>query len=523
MRLLILIWVYLCVVPIAAAQLMTPISYEGVQRVDSKDITSTTLTIYPDNLGLVRETRTIDVPAGVVDIRFFGVSDMIIPQSAVLEEFEGLRLERNFDSDLISPAKLLDQSVGKMLTIRRLNPVTGVSDLVRAELISAAPEANGTMSAVFSTADGVEGYQCSGLPESIILSTLPEGLHSVPVLSTRVTAKTAGPKNITLSYMTRGLSWAADYRMDVEEEKNEVELLGWLTLTNKTSKSFQNTDLAVVAGTLNQVTDNDQSNHTPKWKRVATCFLNTFGPITPTVVFQGVSSGAFTSGGGGGGDEIVVTAAKRATVREAVQEDLGDYKLYRAPQAVSVKPYQTKQIAFLSKGNVALKQANKHRWTLSEMQADVGSGLPVKSRLVYELDNSQDGNLAVPLPQGTVRVMSQSTEGLHIFIGEDKITNKAVGLPIDLEVAESFLVTARFYDIEDGDDRVEANVDIRNATDKEIIAEFDFDLLKSIKIQRGRKRTSLSKGNKVYSITVPAETTATFSFKAEVEVEVEVR
>ena len=91
MRLLILIWVYLCVVPIAAAQLMTPISYEGVQRVDSKDITSTTLTIYPDNLGLVRETRTIDVPAGVVDIRFFGVSDMIIPQSAVLEEFEGLR------------------------------------------------------------------------------------------------------------------------------------------------------------------------------------------------------------------------------------------------------------------------------------------------------------------------------------------------------------------------------------------------------------------------------------------------
>jgi len=283
---------------------------------------------------------------------------MIIPQSAVLEEFEGLRLESNFDSDLISPARLLDQSVGKELTIRRLNPVTGVSDLVRAELISAAPEANGTMSAVFSTTDGVEGYQCSGLPESIILSSLPEGLHSVPVLSTRVTSETAGPKNITLSYMTRGLAWAADYRMDVEKDKDEAELLGWLTLTNKTSKSFQNTDLAVVAGTLNQVTDNDQSNHTPKWERVATCFLNTFGPITPTVVFQGVSSGAFTSGGGGGGDEIVVTAAKRATVREAVREDLGDYKLYRAPQAVSVEPYQTKQIAFLSKDNVALKQAN---------------------------------------------------------------------------------------------------------------------------------------------------------------------
>ena len=522
MRVFILFWILWLAIPIAVAQPLTPADFDSVQTVDTKDVSSTTLTIYPDNLGLVRETRTVDIPAGVVDIRFFGVSDMIIPQSAVLEEFEGLRLEGNFDSDLVTPAKLLERSVGETLTIRRLNPVTGTSDLVGAKLVSAAPDVNAGISAIFSTADGVEGYQCSGLVEAIILSGLPEGLHSVPVLSTRVVAETAGPKEIKLTYLTRGLSWSADYRMDVEEGKDEVALLGWLTLTNKTSKSFKETELSVVAGSLNQVTDSNQSNHRPSWDRVANCVLHKNVQTQDQQVFTETvfaSVQAYTTADFGGvSDEIIVTASKRASVREAKQEDLGDYKLYRAPQAVSVEPYQTKQIAFLSKDNIALKQNDKYRWTMSEMPGDVGSGHPVNSHLVYELDNSEDGNLAVPLPKGTVRAMSQTQDGLNIFIGEDTITNKSVGLPIDLEMAESFLVTAQFYDIvDDNDDKVEANIDVRNATDKNITAEFDFDLLKNIKIKRGNKRTKLSKGNKIYSFTVPAVTTRTISLKAEVQ------
>ena len=520
MRVFILFWIYLLAIPIAIAQPFAPTTFDAAQSVDSKDVASTSLTIYPDNLGLVRETRTVDIPAGVVDIRFFGVSDMIIPQSAVLEEFEGLRLEGNFDSDLITPAKLLERSVGKTLTIRQLNPVTGKSNLVRAKLVSAAPDVSAGISAVFSTPDGVEGYQCSGLAEAIILSGLPEGLHSIPVLSTRVVAKTAGPKDITLTYITRGLGWSADYRMDVEEGRDEVELLGWLTLTNKTSKSFQETELAVVAGTLNQVTNNNSSNHRPNWDRVANCVLHRHVVTDQNIVVQAASipvSASYSSFSGGGADEIVVTASKRAVVREATQENLGDYKLYRAPQAVSVKPYQTKQIAFLSKDNVTLKQANKHRWTMSEIRGEVEQGHPIKSRLVYELDNSQDGNLAVPLPKGTVRAMSQTQDGLNILIGEDTIKNQAVGLPIDLEVAESFLVTSQFYNIEDGDDKIEASVDVRNASESKVIAEFDFDLLKNIKLKRSNKRTSLSKGDKIYSFIVPAETTITFSLKAQVQ------
>lgn len=513
MRAVILTGIYLLAIPLAVAQNTSHAPSLDVQFVDSKDISSTGLTIYPDNLGFVRETRTIDMPAGVVDLRFFGVSDMIIPESAVLENFEGLRLEGNFDSDLISPAKLIERSVGQTLTIRRVNPSTGVTDLIRAELVSAAPNTSSSVSAVFSTAEGVEGYQCSGLAESLILSNLPDGLHSVPVLSTRIVTKTAGPKDITLTYMTRGLGWSADYRMDIEKGKSEVGLLGWLTLTNDTSKSFKDADLAVVAGKLNQVSARYKPNGST-WNPVVNCLMGE--PVSETVELPPGNpiSASYSFGGGGGGDEIIVTAAKRAEVREAKQEDLGDYKLYRAPQAVSVEPHQTKQIAFLSKDNVALTEENKYKWVLSNIKRGESIETPIRGRLIYELDNSLTGNLAAPLPRGTVRVMSQTDNGLHVFIGEDSITNKSVGVPIELKISDSFLVTAQFFEVDESEDKVEIRVEVKNATKKKITAEFDFDILKDVKIWRGKKRKSLAKDNKIYALTVPAEKTETFTFKA---------
>ena len=520
MRRFVLIWLYLLTVPIASAQSIAP-SSDGVQSVDSKDITSTALTVYPDNLGMVSETRTVNVPAGVTDIRFFGVSDMIVPQSAILDEFEGLRLEGNFDSDLITPAKLFKQSEGQVMTIRRLNPVTGQSDLTEATLVSAAPDANGAISAIFKTADGVEGYQCSGLAESLILSNLPEGLHSVPVLSTRVKADTAGPKDITLTYLTRGIGWAADYRMDVVKDEDEVALLAWLTLTNQTSKSFKDADLNVVAGELNQVTDRNAANHRPQWDRVANCILHRYvSRHENRVVVQAAPAPPPVSDSyaAGASDELIVTATRKvAKVRVAKQEDLGDYKLYRAPQPVSVEPHQTKQIAFLSKDNVEITTTNKYRWKLSELRGSDAEGLPIKSRVIYELDNSKDGNLAVPLPEGTVRVMSQSEDGQHIFIGEDKISNKPIGVPVDLEVADSFLVTAQFREFEEHDDKFEIGVEVNNATESTITAEFDFFPYESVKIQRNNKRISLAKGDNLYAFKVPAETTAEFTIKAKLD------
>jgi len=425
-------------------QELAPLGTEDVRTIDSRDVQSTALTIYPDNLALVRETRRLIVPAGVVDIQFFGVTDMIIPQSAVLEAFEGVRLEGNFDSDVITPAKLLRKSVGDTITIRRLNPVTGESDLVRAELISAAPE------------------------------VAPYG-HAMR------------PKDITLTYLTRGLAWDADYRMDVtpnkqpdkqQQETQDASLLGWLTLKNETSKSFDDTELSFVAGALNQVKNRDSFNNNIQWDRVATCVLNNQSSTTldvQVVVQSAPTSGvAYFSGGGGGGDEIIVTGVRRAEVREATQEDLGDYKLYRAPQAVSVKAHQSKQIAFLLKDGIEFETS--YSWTLSnieqrkygDLDGFIENEIPIPSRVTYEIDNDKDGSLGVSLPRGSLRAMSQSQNGTDIFLGEGSVPNRPVGEPLDVKIADSFLVTARFHDTKEDDENVSAKIDLKNASDREV-------------------------------------------------------
>ena len=50
-------------------------------------------------------------------------------------------------------------------------------------------------------------------------------------------------------------------------------------------------------------------------------------------------------------DSVVVTGS-----RIAEEEDLGDYKLYNTPEPTTVAAYQTKQIAFLDKPDVELKE-----------------------------------------------------------------------------------------------------------------------------------------------------------------------
>ena len=80
----------------------------------------------------------------------------------------------------------------------------------------------------------------------------------------KIRAEQAGPKEITLTYLTRGVSWEADYRMDVKAGEAGATLLGWLTLTNETSKSFKDAELAVVAGQVNRAAQSNNYNPTPR-------------------------------------------------------------------------------------------------------------------------------------------------------------------------------------------------------------------------------------------------------------------
>src|SRR5712692_7869847 len=106
----------LCLISISAAVAQT-----SEQTTTARDRQSVNITVYNSNLGLVRETRRLTLPAGQIALRFADVTAQIRPETVHLASLTApaaLRiLEQNYQYDLLNPAKLLDKFVGKEITL----------------------------------------------------------------------------------------------------------------------------------------------------------------------------------------------------------------------------------------------------------------------------------------------------------------------------------------------------------------------------------------------------------------------
>ena len=86
---------------------------------------------------VITETRRVTIPAGRSRLRFEGVVDGIVPESAIVTGLPGGVIEKNRDAALLSPGTLLRASLGKQLLLKRTNPATGKESFLPAEVTAA--------------------------------------------------------------------------------------------------------------------------------------------------------------------------------------------------------------------------------------------------------------------------------------------------------------------------------------------------------------------------------------------------
>src|SRR5512137_394480 len=79
--------------------------------------TGVSLTVYNQNLALVRDTRSVEFKSGKGEILFRDVSAQIDATSVHFKASGVQMLEQNFDYDLVSPDKLLQKYVDKPIEI----------------------------------------------------------------------------------------------------------------------------------------------------------------------------------------------------------------------------------------------------------------------------------------------------------------------------------------------------------------------------------------------------------------------
>lgn len=472
------------VIALACSALFTgPLASAGEITSTLTDQQEVAVTIYNENLALVRDQRQVTLPQGTVALALREVSARIRPETALLRSLThpgGLTiLEQNFDFDLLTPRKLLEKYVGKEVQLVRTHPESGEDRFETARVLAAND------GVVLKIGDHIE----TGVPGRLVFPDVPANLRDRPTLVVSLDNTKAAQQTIELSYLTGGLGWRADYVAELSRDDTTLDLSGWVTLTNQSGTSYSNALLQLVAGDVNQVQEEMRFR----------------------------------------GDVMMKATIAEAVAPQMSEESLFEYHLYTLQRPTTIRDNQTKQVSLLSASGVTVHkefrlQGNPYYY--SGQHGDLGQKL--KIGVFVEFDNRKQDKLGMPLPKGIVRVYKQDRQGRPQFVGEDRIDHTPENEKVRLKLGDAFDVTADRKQTDfrklGGDSRYNYRfesayeIKLKNAKDEDVIVTVaeavpgDWRML-----QESQPHVKASADTALWKIRVPAKGEAVLTYRVEVQ------
>lgn len=452
-----------------------------------------------EGYALISETRTITIPAGESEIRFEGVAGGIIPESAIVTGLPDGVVEKNQDAWLLSPASLLDRSLGKRVRIRRTSRATGEVREQQA-VIRTAPSGG----IVVQTDEGYEALQCTGIPEQIVYDGVPAGLSAKPTLSVRTRSSRPVSTTVTLSYLASGFDWQANYVARLSPSGDRMDLHAWVTLASGDETSFVEAETQTVAGRLNREEDAPRA-YAPNeiqlqcWPSATTSDIpqvQYFGGIAPPPPPPPPPAAPAMMMRMEEAEDIVVTGMQ---VR---QEELGDLKLYRIPERVTVASNSQKQVTMIDLESVPVE---------TFYRASVQGGSAQGVRLTLRAANKKERGLGIPLPSGQLALF-QEAMGRPFLVGEGALEDKAVGEEVEVEIADAANVTMNVDDDRIDDRTHRITLTARNALPKPVFFEADIRQQGAEELIGLARATTRKDGKWVWRVQVPANGTRSLSY-----------
>lgn len=446
------------------------------------DQTSVAVTIYNDNLALVKDQRKVHLNKGFNNLAFRGVSAQIRPETALLRSLDPdneIRvLEQNFDFDLLTPQKMLEKFTGKQVRLATINPVTGIETIQTATILST----NGGVTLKI-------GDKIVTNPQgSYIFDEVPDNLRDQPTLVTQLTNSSDQQQTIELGYLTSGLAWKADYVAELNSDENQLDLTGWITLTNQSGATYHNAKLQLVAGDVNQIQ--------PESYR---------GAIRQEVMMKSMSDTA------------------------VAEESLFEYHLYSLNRTTDLADKQTKQVALLSASSVPVNKEFLLQGRDYYYNGRYGElAQKMKIGVFVEFNNAENAHLGMPIPKGTVRVYKNDSKGNAQFIGEDRIDHTPKNETIRVKLGDAFDITAdkkqtdfkkvKFFAPHTAAYESSYEIKLNNAKSEPITVTVrepvpgDWMIL-----QENHQHKKMTAGTAQWQITIPAESSETLSYSVLVQ------
>lgn len=363
------------------------------------------LTIYNQNFAVVREEMPLDLKSGENQININEITMHLEPDSVILRDPTGKHvlnvLEQNYRADPVSQFSLLSLYEGRTIDFEQPDHSTVKGKVVRSGFVRPnyfnINGYNQNYPGQEEPIIEVDGRLRFGLPGTPIFPDLTAETILKPRLEWLLATDRPGKFPAEFSYVTGGFNWEADYNIVAPERGDLVDIVGWVTMDNRSGRTFENARIKLMAGDVNKIQPNQ--------------------------------------GGVGGGVFRAAAQAMAVNVGPPVTEKAFDeYHLYTLERSTTLRDGGTKQVEFIHAAGVTTKQlyiydgvkidSNRYNgWGWDNIRNDHSYGTESNPKIwvMREFANSDANHLGMPLPKGRLRFYRRNDDGQVEFTGENMI------------------------------------------------------------------------------------------------------
>jgi len=382
------------------------------------------LSIYRNNFALVSEKRQVHLDAGHQKMVVADISKLLDPSSVLFDWFG-------------TPNKPTITATAYDLGIVNMNQV--VSRLNGQQVQMLWPSSNGRPGQAIkgrleATPNG-DNYilrtkdQMYISPNGTLVAPADTDVSTLPLLSVQCDSPTDQTATLSMSYLTGGMSWTADYVARLQPSSNLMEIQCWATVSNGTGIPFPASQLTLMAGSPNGAITTLQDGGV---RVTAGETPATFGLAKPVgSIGLNLNSSSVTGGSTAGG--VVILNAPRMTV--------GETYAYKIPSIVSIGQDQMNRVSVLGTRTVPIKRDYEIELPYLSESGFTNNGEPnshIQASLDVRFVNTVASNLGIPLPLGTVRVYERAKDGQDRFIGASEIPDTPKKDKVSLSLAKAF-------------------------------------------------------------------------------------
>jgi len=321
------------------------------------------MTIYKDNIGLVKVPVLWDVPSEVSEITYDKLPSGLFPDSPFLMLEDAVVHYQRFNNDVFKGDKYFKSKIGEYVYIKVLSDKilegiliefsgNNISLKKRKEITTVSRD---KVDYMYTRKSETNPQLRPELAWDIYSSKIPRN----------------GSINGNLVYLSRGFGWNAVYRLILNGKKGE--LISEAVVSNASDVDFYQYSMKLVEGNLQKKGGRPQTAYRTK-SRASTLEM---APV-------------------------------------ATENELGDFHIYSLPEKIDLKQNQSI--------TVRLYDPRKVDYTKTYVfENSERSKKEEPLQIEIQLANTEENRLNIPLPLGKISLYLQSADGSLEYAGEDEL------------------------------------------------------------------------------------------------------